>query len=216
MNEKLEALNQEIEKTEKKLQRAQHEEKMLEHQIKTLTRKERTHRLCTRAAMLESYLPHPEAITDEQVSLFLKLLFHKDSTRQLMEKVFAGNGNFQGEDAGRKRPWLLSEPQPVDCPSERGRNYTPPEGSVLRPAGASCGKRMIARSVPAPANHHRGSYTSPALAAASYPFVDLPPGNTLRCKLFPFSKFIQIQSQLHFSRLFSNRLIAWSSLLHYN
>ena len=84
MNEKLEALNQEIEKTEKKLQRAQHEEKMLEHQIKTLTRKERTHRLCTRAAMLESYLPHPEAITDEQ--------------------VFAGNGNFQGEDAGRKRP----------------------------------------------------------------------------------------------------------------
>ena len=74
-----------------------------EHQIETLTRKERTHRLCTRAAMLESYLPHPEAITDEQVSLFLKLLFHKDSTRQLMEKVFAGNGNFQGEDAGRKR-----------------------------------------------------------------------------------------------------------------
>ena len=48
---------------------------------------------------------------------------------------------------------------------------------------------MIARSVPASANHHRGSYTSPALAAASYPFVDLPPGNTLRCKLFPFSKF---------------------------
>ena len=48
---------------------------------------------------------------------------------------------------------------------------------------------MIARSVPTPANHHRGSYTSPALAAASYPFVDLPPGNTLRCKLFSFSKF---------------------------
>ena len=78
MNEKLEALNQEIEKTEKKLRRAQHEEKILEHQIKTLIRKERTHRLCTRAAMLESYLPHPEAITDEQVSVFLKLLFHKD------------------------------------------------------------------------------------------------------------------------------------------
>ena len=87
MNEKLEKLNQEIEKTEKKLRRAQHEEKILEHQIKTLTRKERTHRLCTRAAMLESYLPHPEVITDEQVSLFLKLLFHKDSTRQLMKKI---------------------------------------------------------------------------------------------------------------------------------
>ena len=104
MNEKLEKLNQEIEETEKKLRWAQQEEKRLTHQAKTLTRKERTHRLCTRAAMLESYLPHPEAITDEQVSVFLKLLFHKDSTRQLMEKVFAGNSNFQGEDAGRKRP----------------------------------------------------------------------------------------------------------------
>ena len=93
MNEKLEKLNQEIEKTEKKLRWAEQEEKRLTHQIKTLTRKERTHRLCTRAAMLESYLPHPEAITtDEQVSLFLKLLFRQDSTRQLMEKVFAGNG----------------------------------------------------------------------------------------------------------------------------
>ena len=69
-----------------------------------IPKKERTHRLCTRAAMLESYLPHPEAITDEQVSLFLKLLFRQDSTRQLMEKVFAGNDDFQGEDVGRKRP----------------------------------------------------------------------------------------------------------------
>ncbi|MDY3231256.1 MAG: hypothetical protein SOX46_06740 [Clostridiaceae bacterium] len=34
-----------------------------------------------------------------------------------------------------------------------------------------------------------GSYTTPALADASYPFVDLPPRNTLRCKLFPSGKF---------------------------
>ena len=104
MNEKLEKLNRELAQGEARLRRAQHEEKILEHQMKQLTRKERTHRLCTRAAMLESYLPHPEAITDEQVSLFLKLLFRQDSTRQLMEKVFAGNDDFQGEDVGRKRP----------------------------------------------------------------------------------------------------------------
>ena len=104
MSEKLEKLNQEIEKTEAKLRRAQHEEKILEHQIKTLTRKERTHRLCTRGAELERYLPHPELVTDEQVSLFLKLLLHKDSTRQLMEKLFGDNSDFQGEDAGWKRP----------------------------------------------------------------------------------------------------------------
>lgn len=35
--------------------------------------------------------------------------------------------------------------------------------------------------------------TSPALAAASSPFGDLPLGNTLRCKLFPFSKFYRNQ-----------------------
>ena len=28
---------------------------------------------------------------------------------------------------------------------------------------------------------NRGRYASPALAAASYPFVDLPSGDTLRC-----------------------------------
>ena len=77
----------------------------------------------------------------------------------------------------------------MDCPSERGRNYTPVEPVRCVLPEAPCRERMIARSVPASVNHHRGSYTSPALAAASYPFVDLPPGNTLRCKLFPSSKF---------------------------
>jgi hypothetical protein len=38
-------------------------------------------------------------------------------------------------------------------------------------------------------SYRRGRYASPALAAASYPFVDLPPGNALGYKLFPASKF---------------------------
>lgn len=36
---------------------------------------------------------------------------------------------------------------------------------------------------------HKGSYTSPALATASYPFVDLLAGSTLRYDLLPASKF---------------------------
>ncbi len=91
MNEKLEKLNQEIAKTEAKLRRMEHKEKMLEHQIKKLNRKERTHRLCTRGAMLESHLPHPESVTDEQVSTLLKILFHRSDTRQLMGKIFEEN-----------------------------------------------------------------------------------------------------------------------------
>ena len=87
MNEKLEKLNQEIEKTEKKLRRAQHEEKILEHQIKTLTRKERTHRLCTRGGMLESFLQEPERLTDDDVMLLLKLIFHRQDTQELLKKL---------------------------------------------------------------------------------------------------------------------------------
>lgn len=89
MNEKLEKLGKEIEKTEAKLRRAQHEEKILEHQIKTLNRRERTHRLCTRGAELERYLPHPELVTEEQVKLILKLLFHQESARKIVEQVLA-------------------------------------------------------------------------------------------------------------------------------
>ena len=92
MNEKLEKLNRQLAQGEARLRRAQHEEKILEHQVKQLTRKERTHRLCTRGAELERYLPHPELLPEEQVKLFLKLLFHRDSTRQLIEQIFAGTG----------------------------------------------------------------------------------------------------------------------------
>lgn len=91
MNEKLEKLNWELAKGEARLRRAQHEEKILEHQMKQLTRKERTHRLCTRGAMLESYFPHPEAVTDEQVSQILRVLFHQEAARQLMESILAKN-----------------------------------------------------------------------------------------------------------------------------
>lgn len=89
MNEKLEKLNQEIAKTEAKLRRAEHKEKMLEQQIKTLNRKERTHRLCTRGAMLERYIPHPESVTDEQVSTVLKVLFYQSDNKRIVEQVLA-------------------------------------------------------------------------------------------------------------------------------
>ena len=93
MNEKLKQLNQEIAKGEARLRRAQHEEKILQHQIKTLNRKERTHQLCTRGAMLESCLPHPEAVTDEQVSAIFNALFGRSETKRLIDTVLAGTGH---------------------------------------------------------------------------------------------------------------------------
>ena len=56
MSEKLDHMKDQKEKAEQKLRYYQHQEKMLEHRIPELTRKARTHRLCTRGGMLESFL----------------------------------------------------------------------------------------------------------------------------------------------------------------
>ena len=50
---KLEKLNWELEKSEKKLRKAINDEKALQYQLKQLTRKERTHRLCTRGGIID-------------------------------------------------------------------------------------------------------------------------------------------------------------------
>ena len=84
MNEKLKKLNQQLAKSEARLRRAQHEEKILEHQMKQLTRKERTHRLCTRGAMLESFLIRPEVLTDDDVMDILKQAFSKNGMKEVV------------------------------------------------------------------------------------------------------------------------------------
>jgi len=58
--------------------------------------------------------------------------------------------------------------------------------------GASCGKRMISSTIAAASNHHRGRYASPALAIASYPFVDLPPGNILQLQAVPVQQVFNL------------------------
>ena len=57
---------------------------------------------------------------------------------------------------------------------KQGRNYTPPKDGALRSAEIPCRELMISAVL---LQSSRGSYTSPALAKASYPFVDLPPKN---------------------------------------
>ena len=52
-------LRSEKSKAEQKLRSCQHREKILERQMSELNRRERVHRLCTRAGMLESFLVCP-------------------------------------------------------------------------------------------------------------------------------------------------------------
>jgi len=80
---KLEKLNWELEKSEKKLRKAINDEKALQYQLKQLTRKERTHR----GGMLESFLQEPERLTDDDVMLLLKLIFHRQDTQELLKKL---------------------------------------------------------------------------------------------------------------------------------
>ena len=60
-------LRSEKAKAEQKLRSCQHREKILERQMSKLNRRERVHRLCTRAGMLESFLVCPGELTDDQV-----------------------------------------------------------------------------------------------------------------------------------------------------
>lgn len=73
---------------------AEQEEKRLTHQAKALTRKERTHRLCARGAMLESFLTRPEVLTDHDVMDILKQAFcqtgMKEAVAESVKRRVAG------------------------------------------------------------------------------------------------------------------------------
>ncbi|MGN8732769.1 DUF3847 domain-containing protein [Fusicatenibacter saccharivorans] len=85
MNKKLERLNHQKTAVEKKLTAAQHREKQLEHERKRLTRSERTHRLCTRAGMLETFLREPTVLTDDDVMELLTFIFHSEVVQKKLD-----------------------------------------------------------------------------------------------------------------------------------
>ena len=86
-NEQLEKLKQQKYVAEKKLTAAKHKEKRLESEIKRLTRSERTHRLCTRAGMLETFLREPTILTDDDVMEFLTFIFHSEAVQKKLNML---------------------------------------------------------------------------------------------------------------------------------
>ena len=83
----LEYLQKQKEMAEQKLHYYKHQEKMLEHRIPELTRKARTHRLCMRGGMLESFLICPAELTDDQVMELLKLSFRQQEVVLALAKM---------------------------------------------------------------------------------------------------------------------------------
>ena len=84
---KLEKLNRELGKSEKKLRKAINDENVLQHQLKQLTRKEWTHWLCILDGMLKRFLQESERLTDDDLMLLLKLIFHRQDTQELLKKM---------------------------------------------------------------------------------------------------------------------------------
>ena len=98
--EKLEKLEREKYVVERKLTAAKHKEKRLQSELKRLTRSERTHRLCTRAGMLESFLKEPTVLTDEDVMELLTFIFQSEAVQKKLNLLIESRRETQEADEG--------------------------------------------------------------------------------------------------------------------
>ena len=99
-NEPLEKLKQQKYVAEKKLTAAKHREKQLQHELKQLTRSERTHRLCTRAGMLETFLREQTVLTDDDVMELLTFIFHSEAVQKKLNLLIENRKEGSQLDGG--------------------------------------------------------------------------------------------------------------------
>ena len=100
MSEKLEKLRHKQYVAERKLTAAKHKEKRLQSELKRLTRSERTHRLCTRAGMLETFLKEPTVLTDEDVMELLTFIFQSEAVQKKLNLLIESRRETQKADGG--------------------------------------------------------------------------------------------------------------------
>ena len=99
MSEELEKLRHKQYVAERKLTAAKHKEKRLQNELKRLTRSERTHRLCTRAGMLETFLKEPTALSDEDV-MELTFIFQNEAVQKKLNLLIENRRETQEADEG--------------------------------------------------------------------------------------------------------------------
>jgi hypothetical protein len=100
MSEELEKLRHKQYVAERKLTAAKHKEKRLQNELKRLTRSERTHRLCTRAGMLETFLKEPTVLTDEDVMELLTFIFQSEAVQKKLNLLIESRRETQETDEG--------------------------------------------------------------------------------------------------------------------
>ena len=84
---KIAKLRESMERAKRELQYTEDHQKIIARQISELTRRERTNRLCTRAGMLESFLRHPEALSNDQVMELLRAAFRQPAVQHLLAQM---------------------------------------------------------------------------------------------------------------------------------
>ena len=87
LKEKRDKNNQLLEKARQRLKAAGNQIRADEKLLAVYTRKERTHRLCTRAGMLESFLKDPEALSNDQVMDLLRIAFEQNAVREALNRL---------------------------------------------------------------------------------------------------------------------------------
>lgn len=85
----IDRLRQEQERKLALLRKKQDEEKILRRQTQELDRKIRTHRLCQRAGILESYLKEPLILDDGDIAELIGFIFSCPDVRKKEEELLA-------------------------------------------------------------------------------------------------------------------------------
>ena len=100
MSEELEKLKHKQYVAERKLTAAKHKEKRMQSELKRLTKGERTHRLCTRAGMLETFLREPTILTDDDVMELLTFIFQSEAVQKKLNLLIESRRETQEADEG--------------------------------------------------------------------------------------------------------------------
>lgn len=96
MSKRLDQLMAAKDKATQKKHSAEQEEKRYAQQISKLKRDERTHRLCTRGAYLETLLQEPESFSDEEVFRILDYVFGTPYVRSHLEAALEAKHHGSG------------------------------------------------------------------------------------------------------------------------
>ena len=86
-SELLDEMNKTIQIASDRIRYYKQQDKMLQSEIKRLTQNERTHRLCTRGGMVESFIGEPEKLSDDQVIELLTVAFRQPEVSELLQKM---------------------------------------------------------------------------------------------------------------------------------